>query len=111
YHKALALKEVGGLLDGFVGMDERVTAYLARRYPGTPCTCIPLAFAPEAVTDPLPEQERSTDVLWLARLERSARRQAIHDWLRRVRFPMRHISAGLYGAERDRVVAGARLSL
>jgi hypothetical protein len=60
---------------------------------------------------PLDEEQRRLNVLWLARLERSARRKVAHEWFEEVGLPVRLICSGLYGTRRDRLIAGSKICL
>jgi hypothetical protein len=111
YHKSLLLTAVARRFDAFIGMDDRVVAYLRAHYPDVPTFWIPYTIDREAITPPVAEDRRRIDILWLARLARSARRRAARDWFRRAGLAVRLVRAGLYGAARDRVIARSRLNL
>src|SRR5438067_2204995 len=111
YHKSLLLAAVARRFDAFIGMDDRVVAYLRAHYPDVPTFRIPYTIDPGAITPPVAEGRRRIDVLWLARLERSARRRAAWGAFRQAGLPVRLVGAGLYGERRDRVIARSRINL
>ncbi len=111
YHKSLSLKLVGHCFDVFIGMDDKIVSYLREKYPNIPSYWIPYTLAPEAITLPVEDDERSIDVLWLARLERSSHRSFAYQCFQEMHFPVRLISAGLYGEERDQTLVQSKISL
>lgn len=111
YHKSRALKLVGHCFDIFIGMDDKIVSYLREKYPSIPSYWIPYTLASEAITRPVADDERSIDILWLARLERSSHRNLAYQCFQEMHFPVRLISAGLYGKERDQTLSQSKISL
>jgi len=108
-HKSLAFDAVAAQFDAVIAMDASIANYVHRHHPKLATLQIPYLVADTAITTPLPDSDRSLDVIFLG--GKTARRMAVQQAFSGSRIQSEFVWTGLWGAARDEKRKRSRISL
>jgi hypothetical protein len=108
-HKAQLFDTFAGGLDAVIAMDEPIEAYLVKHYPALAVTRIPYLVAEKNIRVPEPEATRSGGAIFIG--NSSPNRERAQRLFEQAGVAVDFVWRGLWGAERERRLADARLAL
>lgn len=108
-YKAQLFDAFASKLDAVLAMDAPIEAYLARHYPALAVSRLPYMVAEKNIRLPEPEAARSAGAIFIGNT--SPNRERAQQLFEQAGVPVDFVWRGLWGAERDRQLADARISL
>jgi hypothetical protein len=108
-HKARLFDAFASKLDAVMAMDAPIEAYLARHYPALVVGRLPYMVAEKNIRTPKSEAARSAGAIFMGNT--SPNRERAQQLFDQADTPVDFVWHGLWGAERERRLADARISL
>jgi hypothetical protein len=109
YPKTLEFNKCAAGFDALIAMDAQIARYCETHFPQSKTYLLPHSINEDLICDPLPEAQRSIDILCLG--HESARRLAAEKHLLAGGLQARFVWVGLWGDASYRTISASRISL